>query len=372
MITQIQYAINLLFLPMLALSASTTLPSFIRTPNNASNQINNRAIAQATYRGYLQDCDDSESGDCEADRNHAKASVKSLCYSVWTGNWPDRNTLSPYQVKMYIDWCREAQSDIGNAKREYPALIDYVSRYRGFNPHNDPFGAVNAALNTQYFLGKCASGAALRSTKAMEIWGTTLYGNWVIPELEPLSPSRYPEILQACDRKSWARQLLADTQPIIEDSWSKQVASIKAASCKIPTKGSVPELADLEALKASRKLLNEFTVQAPLLAKMEPKPIPESEDQLSLLITTAKEKSQTCEQAIQQSANMIQMAEEEKERQRQLQAAREADAARKAAAARAEQQRRAEAVRAAEAAAAAERARKQAEVQRLKDNLNLE
>ena len=329
-------------------------------------------LAQASYEGYLT-CDKFRSRNCDIELNRRKGSVKDLCYSVWTGNWPERRTLDPATVKLYIDWCNQARKDISFASREFPPLIAYVGKYRSFKPEKATSEEViNAALNTQYFLNKCISKSASRASLAMELWGTTQHGKWVIPELEVHSPTRYPEINMACDRKSWARKLLEKTQPIIAESWSKQVASVEATSCKIPTKGSVPALADVEALKASRKLLNGFTMQAPLLAKMEPKPISESEDELSLLINTAKEKSQTCQLAIQQSENMIQVAEEEKERQRQLQAAREAEAARKAAAARAEQQRRAAAARAAEAAAAAERARKQAEVQRLKDNLDLE
>lgn len=353
-----------------AIAAATLLGAQSTVVNEPHK--NTVLIAQATYEGYLT-CDQFRSRNCDIELNRRKGSIKDLCYSVWTGNWPERRTLDPATIKLYIDWCNQAREDISFASREFPPLIAYVGKYRRFNPEkSDPEQVINAALNTQYFLNKCASKSASKASLAMELWGTTQHGNWVIPELEVHSPTRYPEINMACDRKSWARKLLTDTQPIIEASWTKQVASAEATSCKLPVKGAVPDLADVEALKASMKLLNGFTMQAPLLAKMEPRPIPESDDQLSLLINTAKERSQTCQLAIQQSESMIQVAEEEKERQRQLQAAREAEAARKAAAARAEQQRRAAAARAAEAAAAAERARKQAEVQRLKDNLDLE
>ena len=363
--------------------ASTIFGLQVPVSNVSQLTTESQLVAQASYEGYLT-CDKFRSRNCDIELNRRKGSIKDLCYSVWTGNWPERSKLDPATVRLYIDWCNQAREDISFAAREFPPLIAYVGKYRKFSPEKStPEQVINAALNTQYFLNKCVSKSASRASLAMELWGTTQHGNWVIPELEVHSPTRYPEINMACDRKSWAKDLLVKTQPFIQASWSKQVALVNETVCIPPTKGTIPNISEVDRFKDSIKSLNTFAVQAPLLSKMDPSPISETEDEINELITSAKEKSQACQLALRTSEEVIQLAEEEKERQRQLQAAREAEAARKAAAARAEQQRRAAAARAeqqrraaaaraAEAAAAADRARNQAEIQRLKDNLNLE
>lgn len=365
-----------------AVLASLAAPSFSYAfaPSSVSGfqRYSPVLVAQLSYRGYLE-CDEMRSRNCEIELNRRKSSVKELCYSIWTGNWPERSQLDPATIRMYIDWCNEAKEDVKFAAREFPSLVQYVSRYRKFDVEkSSPDDVVNASLNTQYFLDKCSSKSAQRSAQAMELWGTKQHGSWIIPDLQQYSPTRYSEILTACDKKSWSRDLLEKTRPILASAWSSQQQQVASQSCEAPVRPArwTPVLLTQQETKLSK--FDQFLKQTSLVKEMKPSPISMSGSELESMLSDLQLRADRCKELVALGATDIKTQEQEAERARQLQAAREAEAARREAAARAERERRAAAERAAAAqrdaaarAAEAARQRKQAERRQILNSVEL-
>lgn len=345
----------------------------------AANPWVHGGLAQMTYEGYLS-CDQNRTrGNCDIELNRKKSSIKDTCYGVWTGNWPERATLDPSTIQLYINWCKKASEDIDFADREFAPLVKYVGKYRRFSPSSSNSSeTVDAALNTQYFLNKCASGSAERAARAMELWGTKEHGNWTIRKLEVHIPSRYKEILSACERKSWARQLKDKAFPLLAESWSKQFSALESASCAAPAGGQswtqslVDERTDLiESLKS-------FRLQTVVLKDVTPSPLSISPSEVESTLLNLQRKEYQCGEVVAVGKAEIERQLAEQARQEQLKAAREAEERRAAAARKAAAERRAAAARAAarqrEAAAkaAAEaQQRREAERQRAIESVEL-
>lgn len=335
-------------------------------------------LAQMTYKGYMSCSDDSTRGNCDVEMNRKKDSIKETCYGVWTGNWPERSTLDPSTIRLYQGWCREASDDINFAAREFTPLIKYVTKYRRFVPGSaSSEEVVNAALNTQYFLNKCSSGSAERAARAMELWGTKEHGNWTVRKLDLSSPSRYREILSACERKSWARKLKEESFPMLAVSWKRQFDDLSSVSCSALTPGQAwtTELVDEKA--GLVKKLQALRLQTITLKDVSPSPISSNPATVDSLLEELQIKERNCSELVVAGKAEIERQIAEKARQEQQRAAREAEARRQAAARAAAAERRAAAARAAarrqeEAARAAEAAkrRKEAERQRALEQLD--
>lgn len=366
----------------LALSVALATPAFSYTTDRSSAPVDPgyspALVAQLSYQGYLE-CDEMRSRNCEIELNRRKSSVKELCYSIWTGNWPERSQLDPATIRMYIEWCNEAREDVKFAAREFSPLIQYVSKYRKFDVEkSSPEEVVNAALNTQYFLDKCSSKSAQRSAQAMELWGTKQHGSWVIPDLQQYSPTRYSEVLTACDKKSWSRGLLEKTRPVLASAWGAQQQDVVARSCAAPVSPARWTPVLLSQQESTLKQFDQFLKQTSLVKEMQPSPISMPGSELEAFLSDLKLRAGRCKELVALGSSDIKLQEQEAERARQLQAAREAEQARREAAARAERERRAAAERAAAAqrdaaarAAEAARQRKQAERRQIMNSVEL-
>ena len=331
-----------------------------------------------TYRGYLTCDDNSSRGNCDIELNRRKSSIKETCYGVWTGNWPERATLDPSTIRLYINWCREASSDIDFATREFTPLIQYVTKYRRFSLDSaSPQEIVNAALNTQYFLNKCSAGSATRAASAMELWGTREHGNWTVRKLDLSSPTRYREIYSACERKSWVRKLKDQSFPMLTASWKSQFDGLANASCSSLRPGQVWTTQLVEEKSNLVKKIQDLRLQTVTLKDVSPSPIDPNPTKVESILAELQAKEVRCSDLVSAGRADIERQIAEKAKQEQQRAAREAEARRQAAARAAEAERRAAAARAAarqrEAAArAAEEAerRRQAERQRALEQLD--
>ena len=336
-------------------------------------------LAQMTYEGYLS-CDQTRTrGNCDIELNRKKSSIKDTCYGVWTGNWPERATLDPATIRLYINWCKKASEDIDFAEREFAPLVKYVSRYRRFSPSSENSSqTVDAALNTQYFLNKCASGSAERAARAMELWGTKEHGAWVIRKLEVHIPSRYKEVLSACERKSWARQLKDKAFPLLSESWSKQFSALNTVSCAPPSGGKVWTQSLVDEKTGLIDSLKSFRLQTIVLKDVTPSPLSISASEVDSTLLDLQRKESQCSEVVAVGRAEIERQLAEQARQEQLKAAREAEERRAAAARKAAAERRAAAERAAarqreaaaKAAAEAQR-RREAERQRAIESVEL-
>ena len=332
-----------------------------------------------TYEGYLS-CDQTRTrGNCDIELNRKKSSIKDTCYGVWTGNWPERATLDPATIRLYINWCKKASEDIDFAEREFAPLVKYVSKYRRFSPSSENSSqTVDAALNTQYFLNKCASGSAERAARAMELWGTKEHGAWVIRKLEVHIPSRYKEVLSACERKSWARQLKDKAFPLLSESWSKQFSALNTVSCAPPSGGKVWTQSLVDEKTGLIDSLKSFRLQTIVLKDVTPSPLSISASEVDSTLLDLQRKESQCSEVVAVGRAEIERQLAEQARQEQLKAAREAEERRAAAARKAAAERRAAAERAAarqreaaaKAAAEAQR-RREAERQRAIESVEL-
>lgn len=346
------------------------------TQNNASAAVIDKAsgnyqhesshVAQLTYEGYMS-CREDARTNCEIVKNRKKTSIKQVCYSVWTGKWP-AGTEPPDALtyQMYANWCRHVQGEIQLAAREYPGLLSFVSKYRNFTPsESDPRQALNALRNSETFLLKCTSNTAQRSAEAMELWGTTKYGDWTARQLDDLVPSRYSEVLNACGKKSWVQTLITNSTPVLLSSWSSLREATLTVSCQAPTKQNLWNDKLLSAQIATREELEGFTKISNILSDSSAaKNI--DRNQLNESVDTSRRKLQECEKVISSGEDYIAKEKERVERERQAKAAAEAERSRRAAEAKAAAERNAAAARA-EAAQRDAAARAAAEAQRQKN-----
>jgi len=329
-------------------------------------------VAQLTYEGYMS-CREDARTNCEIVKKRKKSSMKQVCYSVWTGNWPagtEPPDAATYQ--MYTNWCRHVQGEIQLAAREYPALLSFVSKYRNFTPSEaNPRQTLNALRNSETFLLKCTSNTAQRSAEAMELWGTTKYGDWTARQLDDLVPSRYSEVLTACGKKSWVQTLVTNSTPVLLSSWSSLKDSTSSLSCQAPAKQNLWNDKFLAEQIASREELQGFAKISSILSDSSAaKTI--DRNQLNEAVEATRNKLQECEGVISSGEDYITKEKERIERERQAKAAAEAERARRAAEAKAAAERNAAAARAAAAqrdaavrAAAEAQRQKNAERQKL-------
>jgi hypothetical protein len=320
-------------------------------------------LAQLTYDGYMS-CREDARTNCEIVMNRKKASIKQLCYSMWTGKWPagtEPPDAATYQ--MYAGWCSRVQEEIKLAAREYPPMLKFVSQYRGFNPSDsDPRRTLNALRNSETFLLKCTSNTAQRVAGTMELWGTTKHGDWTVRQIDDLVPSRYSEIISACGKKSWVQTLVTNATPILISSWSSLKETAASLSCLRPAKQSDWNDSLLAAETAKKDELEGFLKISNILADSSAAKTLDS-SQLNEAINGSKTKLNECEAIIATGEDFIAKENARLERKRQAKAAAEAEKARRAAEAKAAAERNAAAARA-EAARRDAAARAAAEAQR--------
>ena len=371
-------------LASLTLFAAAPSAAMARASLEQDSTPNNQAylLAQLSYEGYLT-CQNTR-GSCEVELNNKKAEIKQLCYQIWTNNWPESREYSPEVIRLYRGWCNKARSDIEFAEREFPPLSDYMSRYRNFDPTIESASAVQLALrNSSVFLSRCSAGAAQRASGAVELWGTRKYGDWVVPSLERLIPSRASQVISACDKKSWVRSLVAKGAPALAADWNAERISLDNRFCQEPSAASQWTRAKLEIDQSLVEKLNGFLSSGKFLQELSIPSSIISPTELALGIKQGASKLQACQAVVQSGSEIVSnleaRAEEERQRQealalekkRQLEAARAA-AERRAAAARAAAEESAAAARAAaERQAAAARAAAEAKRRQQKERATM-
>ena len=252
----------------LAASFVTSLPS----TSVISRDIGQKKylIAQSSYRGYLT-CDSRRDRNCEIELNRRKASIKDLCYSIWSNNWPERAQLDPSTVRLYQDWCRQASSDIDFASREFSPLVDYIGKARKSNPQSlSSSQLIDSTIDSISFLGKCSSKTAQKAANAMELWGTREHGDWTVRKLETESPTRYREVLTACERKSWARRLNETLVPLASEALKNQYNLLNSLKCLSPEPGKAWTVQNLTANKDVLSKQQAFISQIQAISTLKP------------------------------------------------------------------------------------------------------
>jgi len=311
-------------------------------------------LAQMSYEGYLT-CQNSR-GSCEVELNNKKSEIKQLCYQIWTGNWPESREYSPETIRMYISWCDKAKDDIQFAEREFPALAEFISRYKSFNPSTESSDSTQVALkNSEVFLGRCTAGAALRASNAMELWGTRKYGDWTIPSLERLVPSRYSSVISACGKKSWVRDFVAAASPALAVDWKAQQVSLSSSNCLQPANANSWTRAKLEDDKQVLSRLSSFVSSGQFLQSLNLPPSVIDSQYLSEGIQQGLSRLKSCRNIVQTGETAVSELEARQAAERQRVEALALEMKRKAEEAKAAADRRATLLRqqAAQAAAAA-------------------
>lgn len=282
-------------------------------------------ISQASYRGYLT-CEESRTRNCEIELNRRRTSVKDLCYSIWTNNWPERYTLDPSTVALYINWCGQASEDIDFAEREFSPLIKYVNNYRRSEIKSlDSGQTIDATLANSRFLAKCASKSAERASRAMQLWGTREYGDWTIRKLDLHSPTRYKEVLSACDRKSWARKLAGELKPIAASAWLKRDSDLSKTECTAPETGENWSSEKLELNSKQKDAYIKFVDQSKSLSQLINSPLSQNEEQVTYAINSYTSKARNCDEIIasgELEVERVQAAEQKLIRDKAAKAAR--------------------------------------------------
>ena len=341
-----------LFLSLAALAHSNALGTSFNQPVHRLPEA--PLIAQMSYEGYLT-CQNSR-GSCEVELANKKSEIKQLCYQIWTGNWPESREYSPETIRMYIGWCDKAKEDIQFAEREFPALAEFVSRYKSFNPAAETPDSTQVALkNSEVFLGRCTAGAASRASNAMELWGTRKYGDWTIPSLERLIPSRYSSVTSACGKKSWVRDLVAAASPTLAVDWKAQQASLLTAQCTEPSTRNSWTRPMLELDKQLLSRLTAFVSSGQFLQSLKvPSAVIDSKD-LSEGLDQGLSRMRTCQNIVQTGEIAVSEIEAQQAAERQRIESLALEKKRKAEEAMANAERRAALLRqqAAQAAAAA-------------------
>uniref|UniRef100_UPI00404791CB hypothetical protein n=1 Tax=Cyanobium sp. TaxID=2164130 RepID=UPI00404791CB len=354
--------IGLLGIGVLASSSAIAVGSRGLARSESNNQ---NLVAQLTYKGYMS-CQENMRLNCDIELNRKKSSIKELCYSVWTGNWPAGTKMDAATYQMYKDWCSDASFEIKEATREYPDLLKFVSRYRNFNPAEaEPLQTLGAVKNAETFLLKCQAKTANRAAEAMEIWGTRKHGDWTLRDLDDLVPSRYSEITSACDKKSWVHTLLSNSQPILISSWVSLKESSAGLLCKAPSqpKGWDEKLLEretsardnLEGFLKVTNMLNQRTLTGNITAL-----------ELKSLTSNSKERLDECKRVVGIGEEVIEERRARAEKDKQAKAAAEQEKIRRAAEAKVSAERNAAAARA-EADRRNSDARAAAEAQRRKN-----
>ena len=287
------------------------------------------------------------------------AALKATCRTVWHSN--EKTTFVEQQQ------CSGARKEIALAKQYYPQLLEFVRKYRDFNPKFSVSGigpTLGAASASSGFVRLCKDQTATRAAKTMDYWGTTKQGDWYYKDLAEMGAANSGEVLDACKSGSWAYKIIDTTKSefILAVSAVESIArkGDSESYCVASPPGGWNE-ARFSSLKEVSKTYSNALAFAESTTKASDKlgflGVQPEIDKLDQLRLTLNEASNRCSQTLLVAEKAIELEEQRKAQQeRELRARREreriAAEERKAAAAAAQRRSQAE---------AAERQRREAE-----------